>query len=173
MNPLVYLLGKGAALLEKVLWETRYHQYRKQYSIDTSARFNGCGIYFYGDGSIAIGPGSYIGRYSSIQVANPSSVAIGRFVSISHFVKIYTSTFIADQDFSKKESHPDMMQIQSGNVTIGDYAWIGASVFICPGVTVGANSIIGANSVVTSDIPDNCIAAGAPAKVIKHKMISR
>lgn len=45
--------------------------------------------------------------------------------------------------------------------------WIGAGSTILPGVTVGENSVVGAASVVTKDIPDNCIAVGNPAKVIK------
>ena len=43
---------------------------------------------------------------------------------------------------------------------------IGARSIVCQNVTIGTNSIIGANSVVTKDIPDNCVAAGVPAKVI-------
>ncbi|MBQ6652597.1 MAG: galactoside O-acetyltransferase [Prevotella sp.] len=45
--------------------------------------------------------------------------------------------------------------------------WIGAGATILPGVTVGENSVVGAGSVVTKDIPDNCIAVGSPAKVVK------
>jgi acetyltransferase-like isoleucine patch superfamily enzyme len=45
--------------------------------------------------------------------------------------------------------------------------WIGQNVVILPGVTIGELTIIGANSVVTKNIPDRCIAVGAPAKVIK------
>lgn len=46
--------------------------------------------------------------------------------------------------------------------------WIGAGATILPGVTIGENSVVGANSVVTKDVPDNCVAVGSPAKVIKH-----
>lgn len=52
-------------------------------------------------------------------------------------------------------------------VNIGDNVWIGGSTVICPGVTVGSNVVIGAGSVVTKDIPDWCIAAGNPCKVIR------
>ena len=45
--------------------------------------------------------------------------------------------------------------------------WLGGSVVVCPGVTIGENSIIGAGAVVTRDIPANSIAAGNPARVIK------
>lgn len=52
-------------------------------------------------------------------------------------------------------------------VTIGDNAWIGGNTVICPGVQIGSNVVIGAGSVVTKDIPDWCIAAGNPCRVIR------
>ena len=50
---------------------------------------------------------------------------------------------------------------------IGKNVWLGAGVIVLPGVTIGENSIIGAGSVVTHDIPANQIAVGSPAWVIK------
>lgn len=52
-------------------------------------------------------------------------------------------------------------------VTIGDNVWIGGNTVVCPGVHIGSNVVIGAGSVVTRDIPDWCIAAGNPCKVIR------
>lgn len=52
-------------------------------------------------------------------------------------------------------------------VTIGDDCWIGGSAVICPGVTIGHRCVIAAGAVVTKDIPDDCMAAGVPAKVIR------
>ncbi len=52
-------------------------------------------------------------------------------------------------------------------VTIGNDCWFGASVTVCPGVTIGDNCVIGAGSVVTGDIPDNSFAAGVPCRVIR------
>lgn len=45
--------------------------------------------------------------------------------------------------------------------------WVGGNTVICPGVKIGSNSVIGAGSVVTKDIPEWCIAAGNPCKVIR------
>ena len=53
-------------------------------------------------------------------------------------------------------------------VTIGNSCWIGGSVTILPGVTIGDNVVIGAGSVVVKDIPSNSIAVGNPAKVVKE-----
>ena len=47
-------------------------------------------------------------------------------------------------------------------------AWIGARVNILLGVTIGENAIVGTGSVVTKDIPDNCVAVGVPAKIVKE-----
>ena len=50
---------------------------------------------------------------------------------------------------------------------IGDNVWLGAHVVVTSGVTIGRRAVIGANSVVTSDIPEFCVAAGAPARVLR------
>ena len=52
-------------------------------------------------------------------------------------------------------------------VSIGEDVWIGGSVVLCPGVTIGNRSVIGAGSVVTKDIPSDVLAAGNPCKVIR------
>lgn len=52
-------------------------------------------------------------------------------------------------------------------VTIGNNVWLGGNTVVCPGVHIGDNVVIGAGSVVTKDIPDWCIAAGNPCKVIR------
>lgn len=55
-----------------------------------------------------------------------------------------------------------------GPVIIKKNAWLGEGVAVMPGVTIGENAVIGANSVVTKDIPDNAVAVGIPARVIKQ-----
>ncbi len=56
-------------------------------------------------------------------------------------------------------------------ITIGEDVWIGGSVVICPGVTIGNRSVIGAGSVVTKDIPADVVAAGNPCKVIRSLIV--
>lgn len=53
-------------------------------------------------------------------------------------------------------------------ITLGDNVWLGGGVVVCPGVSIGENSVIGAGSVVTKDIPANVVAVGNPARVIKQ-----
>ncbi len=144
----------------------RYQRYRRKYSIHHSFVFGGEDILLYGNGVIQFGEASYIGRYSQVQSFDGCKVVIGRHCEISHFVKIYTMNNEADQDFSIEKLK---RKYRTGNVSIGDYSWIGASVFISPGCSIGDNAVVGANSVVTRDIPSYSIAAGVPAKVMKFK----
>ena len=52
-------------------------------------------------------------------------------------------------------------------ITVGDNVWIGAGVHVMPGVSIGSNVVIGGGSVVVKDIPDDCVAAGNPCRVIR------
>lgn len=70
-------------------------------------------------------------------------------------------------DDSSPEIQPDHREYLSAPVKIGKNVWIGEGVIIMPGVTIGDGSVIGAHSVVSTSIPDNTIAVGTPAKVIK------
>ncbi|MGB7417471.1 MAG: hypothetical protein WA902_24960 [Thermosynechococcaceae cyanobacterium] len=50
---------------------------------------------------------------------------------------------------------------------IGDNVWLAGGVIVCPGVTIGANTVVGAGAVVTRDLPANVVAVGNPAGVIR------
>jgi len=65
-------------------------------------------------------------------------------------------------------THPSERDLYSkGEVTIGDYCWLCENVVVLPGVHIGSGTTIGANAVVTHDIPNNCVAVGNPARVVK------
>jgi maltose O-acetyltransferase len=53
-------------------------------------------------------------------------------------------------------------------ITIGDNVWFGGGVIICPGVTIGENTVVGAGAVVPRDLPANVVAVGNPARVVKQ-----
>jgi maltose O-acetyltransferase len=143
-----------------------YDSFREKYDLSIEFRFNGDNILLYGDGDINCGCNSYIGELSTIQSHQNCKVIIGKNCSISHNVRIYTQSNIADQDFSLTQN------TKTGNVIIEDNVWIGANVFINPGVVIGNNSIIGANSVVTKDILPYTINGGVPAKIIRKKNLN-
>lgn len=51
---------------------------------------------------------------------------------------------------------------------IGDNVWLGGGVIVCPGVTIGADTVVGAGSVVTRDLPAGVLAVGSPAKLVRR-----
>jgi maltose O-acetyltransferase len=165
MSLLQRALGSIYGRLRTAYYNRRYFEYKKQYSITSTFKFQGTDIRIYGDGKLLLGDNSYIGSYSSIQIAEGCLVSIGDFCMLSHNVRLYTYTDIADQDFRTSLNH----KTKRGNIIIGDGVWIGANVFISPGVIIGNNSVVGANSVVTKDIPENAIYGGIPAKLIRFK----
>lgn len=152
--------------LKKIDQQLIYEQYRKKYNIHPDFKFNGPSILFYGKGKINCGSGSYIGTCSTIEANENCVVEIASGCAISHNVRMYTTSYDPDQDFS----NPNRF-VKTGNIIIQDNVWIGVNVLINPGVTIGYNSVIGANSVVTKNIEPNSICGGVPAKLIKYKSI--
>lgn len=102
------------------------------------------------DENVILGYGLFIIAYAPIY--------IGRGTMFSFNNTILTSTH---------DCH-DINIIKAYPVVIGENVWITSNVTILPGVHIGDNSIIGAGSVVTRDIPANVFAAGNPARVIKQ-----
>jgi maltose O-acetyltransferase len=52
-------------------------------------------------------------------------------------------------------------------IVIGDNVWLGGGVIVCPGVTIGADTVVGAGSVVVRDLPPGVVAVGSPARVVR------
>jgi acetyltransferase-like isoleucine patch superfamily enzyme len=118
------------------------------------------------DGSLpcelTIGDGTYIGRFGHIYATK--KIRIGKKVLIAD--KVY----ISDNQHSYRDIQSPVIEQpvnQLNEVEIGDGSWLGENACII-GAKVGKNSVIGANAVVIKDIPDYCVAVGAPAKVIKR-----
>lgn len=113
--------------------------------------------------SLTIGDDTYIGRMVQINA--------WREVYIARKVLIADRVFISDADHNYSDkNYPIIDQNDSfkGKVYIEEGAWLGIGSVIMPGVKVGKNSIITANSVVTKDVPDYSIVSGNPAKLIKN-----
>lgn len=94
-----------------------------------------------------------------------TSITLGKQVLLAPNVVIVDSDFHAPWPAETRSSKPGMERDKP--VTIGDYAWIGMNSIILKGVSIGRGAIIGAGSVVTRDIPDNALACGVPAKVVR------
>src|SRR5262249_29912643 len=112
----------------------------------------------YTSGRIEIGSHTFINYGSSI--AARASVKIGSYCHLGHY------TFVMDNDQHDVVRHTELPQ--SDPVNIEDQVWIGSKAAILPGVRIGSYAVIGAGSIVTKDIPPRCVAAGNPARVLRH-----
>jgi acetyltransferase-like isoleucine patch superfamily enzyme len=111
---------------------------------------------------LIIGDGTCIGNFNHIYAT--SSIIIGKNVLTAD--KVYISDNLHNyEDITVPIINQPIKQINT--VIIGDGSWLGENVCII-GAKVGKNCVIGANSVVTKDIPDYCVAVGAPAQIIKR-----
>lgn len=91
-----------------------------------------------------------------------ASVHIGNNVLCAPGVHIYTATHPTDPDIRRSGLE------LAAPVKIGNNVWIGGGAIICPGVTIGDDTTIGAGSVVVKDLPAKVVAVGNPCRVIKH-----
>ena len=89
-------------------------------------------------------------------------------VHIGDYCMIGPNTLITTvgHPFSPKDRREK--KAYSKPVAIGDDVWIGGNCTILPGVTIGNNVVVAAGAVVTKDVPDNCVVAGVPARIIKR-----
>lgn len=111
---------------------------------------------------IIVDDGSVIGHFSHIVAKK--KVTIGKCVLIADKVFISDCTH-EYKNISIPIINQDVNVIKP--VDIGDDSWLGENVCVC-GASIGNHCVIGANSVVTKDIPDYCIAVGTPARVVKR-----
>ncbi len=101
---------------------------------------------------VLVSPGVRISAAREVTISDNCMIAGNAYITDSDWHGIY------DRSLPPATAHP---------VRLEPNVWVGDSAIICKGVTIGENSIIGAGSVVSSDIPAGTIAAGNPAKVVK------
>ena len=137
-----------------------------------------------GDGArISLGDFASIGRFSTV-TAKGGRISLGNAVNIGSYCRIATqssveieeSVLVAAYCYIGSGNHQAGAEGQAlieremeikGGVKIGAHAWIGAHSTILDGVSIGARSVIGAHSLVRDSIPEDCVAVGIPAKVIR------
>jgi acetyltransferase-like isoleucine patch superfamily enzyme len=112
---------------------------------------------------LTVGDNFNIGEFSFISAIG--GLTIGKNVIIGHHVSIITS----NHRFGSTKIPICQQGVASSPIRIEDDVWIGSGVRVLAGVKIGRGSIIGANAVVTKDIPSYSIAVGIPAKVIKKR----
>ncbi len=106
--------------------------------------------------------GNDVGIGNNCQIVCHQHISIGEGTSIAPGVMIYDHNhkFDAENGVSQRE-------FDRGQIIIGAHCWLGAGVILVKGVRIGRNCVIGAGSVVVKDIPDNSLAVGNPARVIR------
>lgn len=116
--------------------------------------------------SITIGSNCDFGAFNHITCIN--KIVIGSGVLTGKWVTITDNNHGGTSMKEMKISPQNRNLISKGEIHIGNNVFIGDKATILSGVTIGDGAIIGANSVVTNDIPSFCVACGNPAKVIKN-----
>ncbi|WP_157670453.1 sugar O-acetyltransferase [Chitinibacter sp. GC72] len=109
---------------------------------------------------ISIGRKAFINV--NVEIAAAAPISIGHHTLISPNVQIQTATHPVDP------TERQQWAFWAKPITIGANVWIGANAIICPGVTIGDHSVIGAGSVVSRDIPACSLAVGNPAQVVRQ-----
>ncbi|HUR86691.1 MAG TPA: acyltransferase [Solirubrobacteraceae bacterium] len=101
-------------------------------------------------------------------ISAAAQITLGRAVLLGRNVVIVDHNHAsADPTLAIAEQGIDKLR----PVEIQEGAWLAQNVVVCPGVSIGAHAVVGANSVVTRDLPPYCLAAGAPARVIRRREI--
>lgn len=132
----------------------------------------GKGVHLYGDtviqtgmnGSVSIGADTHIQPRCQMS-AYLSSIQIGRYVQIAPGCAFYPYNhgFALGEHIWKQPLHT------KGGIIVDDDAWLGYGVIVLDGVRIGKGAVVGAGAVVKNDVPDNAVAAGVPARVIKMR----
>lgn len=120
-------------------------------------------------GTPSISIGSYVAIGDDCHITAVNSITIGDGCLFGKKVTITDNSHGKNHTIEEMMVSPRERNIYSkGPVIIGNNVWIGDKVTICPNVTIGDGAIIGANSVVTKDVPAFSIVAGSPVRIIKQ-----
>lgn len=121
------------------------------------------GVVLAGNGSLTIGSGTTLN--DGCRISAFDSVQIGADCMFAPQVSVLD----IDHRFDARDRPLRQQGYRTAPVVIGDDVWLGVNVVVLRGVRIGNGAIIGANSVVTRDIPDFAIAAGIPARVLRMR----
>ena len=116
-----------------------------------------------------VGTALYIGNGTS--VAGSCVISAVRRVVLEENVLLARNVYISDHIHRYADTDQPILSQgvdKIAPVLIRRGAWLGQNVVVCPGVTIGRGAVVGANSVVNTDIPDRCVAVGAPARVVNE-----
>lgn len=143
------------------------------------SRKTGCKINYFPQGFNGIQIASDNGDLSGFSIDSTSHLKSDTFIDCSGGVTIgrYFHTgrgltiFSSNHNYTSETHIPYDTTVIKKPVVIKDFVWCGSNVSIVPGVTIGEGVVIGANAVVTKDVPDYAVIGGNPAKIIKYRDI--
>lgn len=109
---------------------------------------------------ITIGAGTFV-NYDCVFL-DVAPITIGAYCQFATRVQLLTATHPIDPE-------PRRIGWEYGQpITVADNVWLGGGVIVCPGVTIGQDTVVGAGAVVTRDLPRGVVAVGAPARVVRQ-----
>ena len=178
------LLGAGRILWRDWLAAARGAVIRARYAAAGVTVAPGAVIK--GGPAVRLSPGVVVGHDARLTARAGAIIDVGagtRFndrcfvtaherISIGRHVLFSSNVFVCDHLHGMDELDTPIMKQPAGKpapVEIGDGCWLGINVAIMPGVRIGRLSVIGANAVVTEDIPEYSVAAGVPARVLRGR----
>lgn len=115
------------------------------------------------DGDIVLGDHVNIGFHS--EIFSGSSVSVGRYGLFA----AYTYLVGGGHEFERGDLPVIEQQRSSRGITLGENVWLGTGAKVLDGVRIGSDVVVGANAVVTDDLPDGVVAAGVPARVVRRR----
>jgi hypothetical protein len=119
-----------------------------------------------------LGPEAAIVLEQGVELSGASIAARSKTIRIGAYTMIAPGCVLVDSDFHApwppKRRHIDPGYEHDAGIDIGDHVWIGMRCCILKGVRIGRGSIVAAGSVVVRDLPENCLAAGVPARVVRE-----
>ena len=156
LAPLYQHRGRGS----KIYWSVRMDTppYRK-FSLGRHSVVESYSCVNNAVGDVVIGDYTRIGIHNTII----GPVTIGSHVNLAQGITVTA----LNHNFEDKNKRIDEQGVSTKPVVIGDDVWIGANAVILPGVTIGKHAVVAAGAVVTTDVPENTVVGGVPAKVIK------
>ena len=157
LAPLYQHRGKGSKIYGSVRMDTP--PYRK-FSLGKHSVVESYSCINNAVGDVVIGDHTRIGIHNTII----GPVTIGSHVNLAQGITVTA----LNHNFDNINESIDSQGITTKQVIINDDVWIGANAVILPGVTIGRHSVVAAGAVVTTDVPENTVVGGVPAKIIKR-----
>ena len=157
LAPLYQQRGKGSKIYGSVRMDTP--PYRK-FSLGKRSVVESFSCINNAVGDVVIGDYTRIGIHNTII----GPVTIGSHVNLAQGITVTA----LNHNFKNTNERIDLQGVTTKQVIINDDVWIGANAVILPGVTIGRHAVVAAGAVVTTDVPENTVVGGVPAKIIKR-----